>query len=814
MLASLIFRPESYAFNPHAIATFATAVLGAMIGLLTLRRERGSRVALPFGLVTASLVLWMTGATMMYLSQVAEVAEFWARFGQLAIAFIPAFAFFFAVRLVNRREQLRPAVILAMTVSTAFLLLVMFTDLHTSGIYRHPWGFYPRYGPAGMLFVSYISLMLGLSLYLLWQAYRSAEHHSITERRIRLLLIGVAIASLSAIDVLATFGVPVYPFGFTMLFVFFCIMALITWHYHLIDITPAVASRKIIETMSDALLVLDENARICLANPAASTLLGIPEAALVGSPAEKHLASMHLQDLLAEMDNGATISDREIPYQDANGARRVLSLSASRMHNRFDTNLASILVMCDVTERKLAEERVKFLAFNDDLTRLPNRLTFYDRLENELESARAESRKLTVLYLDLDRFKRINDTLGHIAGDDLLCEVAERLSAQLDSPHTRDPFASVVPRGFVARVGADEFALAMAGLVDLNDIRSFASQLLDELARPVKLGDHEITISGSLGIAQFPQHGGDTQTLLKNADTAMYHAKDAGRNNYQFYNENMNADTVDRLSLENDLRRALERKELELHYQPQVDGRSGTIVGCEALLRWHHPERGMVSPMVFIPLAEEAGLIHKIGEWVLNTACRQAQLWHSAGFKDLKVAVNLSGRQFRQSNLVLLVAQALIKSGLNARMLELELTEGIIMRNAVETTRTLGELKSMGIGISVDDFGTGYSSLSYLKRLPIDVIKIDRSFVNDITTDPDDRAITEAIIGLAHSLKKSVIAEGVETEEQVEFLARRDCHVMQGYLFSKPLAAQAFTDLLRESSARDDSSNVVDLKKL
>ncbi len=813
MLASLIFKPEAYAFNPHAMATLLTGLVGALIGILTLSRERGSRVALPFGLVTLALTVWMFGATMMYLSQIAEVAEFWARFGQLAIAFIPAFAFFFAVRLVNRREQLRLAVYLSMSISAVFFLLVLFSDLHTAGIYRHPWGFYPRYGPAGMLFVAYISIMLGCSLYLLWKAFLVAEKNSVTQRRILLLLVGVAIACLSAVDVLATFGIPVYPFGFTMLFVFFCIMAIITWHYHLIDITPAVASRKIIETMTDALLVLDENARISLANPAAGELLGIAEENLVGSPADKYLADLHLDELLAELDRGAVIRNHEVAYHDAGGTVRTLSLSASRMHGRYDTNLASIILLSDISERKRAEERVKFLAFNDDLTRLPNRLTFYDRLERDLETARNENRKITILYLDLDRFKRINDTLGHIAGDDLLCVVAERLQAQLTGPDSGDPFSGAAPQGLLARVGADEFALAMAGLVDLSEVRSFASRLLEDLARPIHLGDHEVTISASVGVAQFPQHGTDTQSLLKNADTAMYHAKDAGRNTYQFYNENMNAETVDRLSLENDLRRAVELEQLELYYQPQIDGRNGKIVGCEALLRWHHPERGMVSPMVFIPLAEECGLIHKIGEWVLNAACRQAQLWHKAGFNSLKVAVNLSGRQFRQSNLVLIVAQALIKSGLNARLLELELTEGMIMRNAVETTRTLGELKSMGIGISVDDFGTGYSSLSYLKRLPIDVIKIDRSFVMDITTDADDRAITEAIIGMAHSLKKSVIAEGVETEEQVAFLAKRDCHVMQGYLFSPPVPAEDFTGLLRKNSDRDPPSNVIDITK-
>ncbi len=802
MLASLIFRPDAYAFNPHALATAITAVTGALIGIITLVRERDSRVALPFGLVTLCLFVWMCGASMMYLSQVPEVAEFWARFGQLAIVFIPACAFFFSARVVGRHEQLRIAIVACFLISSALFLLVLFSDLHTSGIYRHQWGFYPRYGPAGLLFVAYVSATLGACMYLLWQSYLRSELGSLSRRRIRLMLFGIAIACLSAVDVLATFGIAVYPFGFIMLFLFFCIMATVTWHYHLIDITPAVASKKIIETMSDALLVLDENFRICVANPAASLLLQIPEEQLLGAPAEKYLASMHLGEVFQDLDKGVVVQHREVPYQHSGGTNRVLSLSASRMRDRHATSLASILVLCDITERKLAEERVNFLAYNDDLTKLPNRLTFYGQLERELKLAAEAGRKLTVLYLNLDRFKRINDTLGHIAGDDLLCVVAGRLAQALEQPASVDPFGAMAARGFAARVGADEFAVALTELTDLNDIRTFSGQLLEALAEPVQINDHEVTISASIGIAQYPQHGSDTQSLLKNADTAMYHSKDIGRNTYQFYNENMNAESVDHLALENDLRRALERNQFELFYQPQIDYRSGTIVGCEALLRWRHPERGMVSPMEFIPLAEETGLIHKIGNWVLHTACHQAQFWHTKGHKDLKIAVNLSGRQFRQANLVLQVAQALIQSGLDARLLELELTEGMIMRNATETTRTLGELKAMGMDISVDDFGTGYSSLSYLKRLPLDVIKIDRSFVMDITTDPDDRAITEAIIGMAQSLKKSVIAEGVETTEQAEFLAARGCNIMQGYLFSPPVPAHEFGELLQNFGSR------------
>ena len=451
----------------------------------------------------------------------------------------------------------------------------------------------------------------------------------------------------------------------------------------------------------------------------------------------------------------------------------------------------------DISERKQAEDQIRFLAFYDGLTRLPNRLLFLEGLNLSLASARRQDRRLGVLFLDLDRFKRINDTLGHSAGDRLLQAVAERLKRCLRSSDTLARGEVAAAGDTVARLGGDEFIVLLTDMARGEDAAKVARRILEALADPFRLDEQEVFITGSLGISVFPHDGEDADTLLKNADTAMYHAKDAGRNGYQFYSGSMNAAAFQRLSMENNLRRALERDEFLLHFQPQVDVATGAIVGAEALVRWRHPELGLVSPADFIPLAEETGLILPIGEWVLRRACVQARAWQDAGYPPLHMAVNISGRQFRQQLLVRSVEQAVAAAGYDPRRLELEITESVLMRSAEETVRTLRHLKEMGSRISVDDFGTGYSSLNYLTRFPIDALKIDQSFVRDITTDPADAAITTAVIAMAAGLKLEVIAEGVETPEQVAFLRRQGCHLMQGYHFSRPVPAEEFEKLLQ-----------------
>lgn len=448
-----------------------------------------------------------------------------------------------------------------------------------------------------------------------------------------------------------------------------------------------------------------------------------------------------------------------------------------------------LTIVRDFTDRKTAEERIHLLAYYDSLTGLPNRLFFKERLEHALNHARRHKKQLAVLFVDLDRFKRINDTLGHSVGDKLLKGFAEKLEwciRDTDSV-TRTPPAEF--SGTISRLGGDEFIVLLTEIRNEIDVAKIAKRVLNELSQPFALDSYEVFVTASIGIAVYPADGTDCDTLLKNADTAMYHAKDQGRNNFQFYTESMNASAFERLILESSLRRALEKEEFRLYFQPQLDMARNVITGVEALIRWNHPELGVVSPGEFIPIAEEAGLIIPIGEWVLRTACRQIKSWAGAGMPPMTVAVNISSRQFRQQSLLSTVAEAVKELGPASGLLKLELTESTIMQGVEETVEILREFKSMGLGVLIDDFGTGYSSLSYLKRFPLDALKIDRSFVKDVTHDPDDANITKAIIALSHSLNLRVIAEGVETKEQFGFLKENGCDEMQGYLFSKPLPA-------------------------
>lgn len=484
-----------------------------------------------------------------------------------------------------------------------------------------------------------------------------------------------------------------------------------------------------------------------------------------------------------------------------NGSERFVNQQAEVTFNRNGEPVHMIGTVQDVTDRKLAEDQIRTLAYYDTLTDLPNRRMFKEYLEKILSRARRQDELAAVFVLDLDRFKRINDTLGHSMGDLLLREVAQRLHASVRredfiARHHGDTASS----NSVARLGGDEFALLLTDITSLQDAARIARRTLAVLSEPYLLDQQEIFITASVGITVYPHDGDNVETLLKNADTAMYHAKAEGRNNYQYYTKSMNATAFERLAMENSLRRALERNEFELFYQPQLNIETGNIVGMEALMRWNHPDMGMVSPIEFIPLAEESGMIVLMGEWGLRAACEQNKAWQEAGFPPLTMSVNISSLQFKQQNLTTVVAKILNDTRLDPRYLDLELTEGTVMQNAEDTIATLHSLKEMGIRLSIDDFGTGYSSLSYLKRFPLHTLKVDRSFVKDLTKDADDEAITHAIIAMASSLGLKVIAEGVETEDQLRFLASRGCDEMQGYLFSPPLSASKITELLQSNS--------------
>jgi diguanylate cyclase (GGDEF)-like protein len=459
-----------------------------------------------------------------------------------------------------------------------------------------------------------------------------------------------------------------------------------------------------------------------------------------------------------------------------------------------------LAIVRDITARKETEARIHRLAYFDALTGLPNREWLREYLAQSLQEARRTSRRLALMYVDLDQFKRINDTLGHETGDGLLRQVADRLQLALNLEGDIDQHSGPMranPRGQLARVGGDEFVVVLTGRTDVKQAEQAARRLLSSHGAPFLHASYELVVTPSIGIAMFPEHGDDVQSLLKNAESAMYEAKSSGRNQLRVYDSAVNARALKRLSLEMELRRAVENSSLEVYYQPKYEARGLKLIGCEALLRWFHAERGQIPTADFIAIAEETGLIGDIGRWAMQRVCRDLTQWRDSGLSLPSVAVNVSGRDFANPEFLLRLGDTVTQAKLSPSLFELELTEGVLMRDAEATRRSLSALKEFGFALAVDDFGTGYCSLNYLKRFPLDTLKIDRSFVADISTDSDDEAIVRAIIALGHSLDLKIVAEGVETAAQLQFLQAESCDAIQGYLMSAAIPAAAFAELLR-----------------
>ena len=544
------------------------------------------------------------------------------------------------------------------------------------------------------------------------------------------------------------------------------------------------------ETTIDGILAVDESDHIILANKQFGLHFGIADEVL--STADDQIV---LKQVMANIEDSEAFIAR-VKYLHSHRdekSRDEFRLKNGKVFDRYsapfvDSNSryrGRIWYFRDITARKLAEEKIQVLAFSDALTKLPNRRLLQDRLTQALASARRQEGRVALLFLDLDRFKNINDSLGHSVGDLFLQEVAgrlERATRELDT---------------VARVGGDEFLILLTGLKDVTDAAVAAERLMDAMTAEFVVQGHPLNIGCSLGISIFPEHGTDAETLIKNADTAMYSAKENGRNGFRFFTEDVNALAVERLTLENSLPHALDKEELFLVYQPQVDMTTGKIIGLEALLRWQHPELGLVPPDKFIRIAENCGLIVPVGEWVLRTACSQARKWQEAGLPPVRVAVNVSAVQFRRQGFSEQVRKVLRETALAPEYLELELTESLLLADADVTLSVIQELKAMGLTLAIDDFGTGYSSFRYLKQFRVSRLKIDRSFIRDVAVNPDDAAITAAIISMAKSLRLKVIAEGVEDEAQMSFLRAHQCDEIQGYYFSKPLAVDKVADKLR-----------------
>lgn len=488
----------------------------------------------------------------------------------------------------------------------------------------------------------------------------------------------------------------------------------------------------------------------------------------------------------AQLERHESFYDFEMRRPDFEGKERWSSVSGRPIFDSQGKFKGYRGVGRDITARKANEERIQYLATHDGLTNLPNRTLFAEILNRTIQSSLRYNRKFAVLFIDLDRFKLINDTLGHEAGDMLLKLISDRLTQCL---RTSD---------VIARLGGDEFVVLVHEVNDPKYVVTVADKILSSIVQPIMLLDQECRVTASIGICMYPANGQDEQSMMKNADVAMYRAKEEGKNNYQFFSEEINTQSLERLALETSLRHALERQQFFLHYQAKLDLKTRQITGVEALLRWQHPELGVVPPLQFIPLAEETGLIAQIGQWVLNTACAQNAAWQREGIPPICMAVNLSARQFTDEFLLDHIAAALGQSGMDPQLLELELTESMVIQNPDRAIKLLLAIKKLGVRLAIDDFGTGYSSLGQLKRFPIDTLKVDRSFIRDIPRNAEDKAITKAIIAMGKTLSLTVVAEGVETEEQEAFLRDEACDEIQGFFFSKPIAPDEFAQLFLE----------------
>ena len=555
-------------------------------------------------------------------------------------------------------------------------------------------------------------------------------------------------------------------------------------------------SRATLEATADGILVVDRDRRIVGHNQKLADMWKVPSKVL--RPGNDEEAVGYVMNQLKDPPKFIESLERLYTAEPGKEHKDEIEFKDGRIFERYTMPqmhekeiIGRVFSFRDVTQRKAMEEQLIHQATHDTLTLLPNRVILQDRIQQELRYSKRSNKMATLLFFDLDGFKLINDSLGHDFGDILLQAVARRLERCVREQDT------------VARWGGDEFVILLTSLSQEADILPIVHSCLDSVGEPFVLNKHTVTITSSVGITILPKDGITPAALLKNADSAMYDAKASGRNNYKFYSSDMNKNTKSKLQLINDLHEALATQQLALHYQPLIDLENGLIVGAEALLRWHHPTRGLVAPQEFIPLAEETGLILPIGEWVLRNACLQNMNWQQENVEPIFMSINLSGQQFRQRNISDLVSGILDETKMDPRHLNLELTESVIIENSQVYLNYMLDLKRIGVSLVIDDFGTGYSSLSYLKRFPVDKIKIDQSFIAGLPEDGDDAAIVRAILAMAKQLNLEVVAEGIETTKQLSFLWKHSCNIGQGFLFSKALPAQEFLNLLKKNKFND-----------
>ncbi|MHB9132754.1 MAG: putative bifunctional diguanylate cyclase/phosphodiesterase [Armatimonadota bacterium] len=772
--------------TPFLVLLLIAALVASVLAIIAWR-QRPAAGAGTFALLMVATAQWSLTYALSLGSDTFSHALFWDRCEYLGIVTIPFAWLLFTLCYTGRSHWLTRRNIGLLLIIPVITLGLVFTDdvhhliyhsvslmnlgsLHTLDI---------SLGAAFVVHAAYSYLLLLIGTVILFQAYLSAP--ALYRSQVAAMLIGALvpwIANIADIFDLHLYGsLDMTPFAFTLTGI---TVAWALFHFKFLDITP-ISGSAVITGLSDGVVVLDRLNRVIDMNPAAQRVIGCSLAEAMGQPVETVFSRW--SDILA-FYRDATETRDEVTIE-TDGQLAHYELRITPLFDQHHDVIGRLVVTHDITERKRAEEHLNFLAYYDDLTGLPNRFLFTDRLQNILARTHRRYSLIAVMFIDLDRFKEVNDSLGHNIGDKLLCEVARRLTECVREGDT------------VARMGGDEFVLILTDLKDAgHDAETTALRVLASFDEPFLIEDYVIDTTPSIGITVAPDDGSSVDSLMKNADLAMYRAKEEGKNTFRFFSSDMSEILYERRFLGQELRKALEGNQFKLVYQPQVDIHSGNIVGVEALLRWDHPDYGEISPQHFIPLAEETGLIEPIGAWVLQTACTQAQAWHQAGCTDLRMAVNLSARQFERQYLVKAIDQALAVSELAPEFLELEITESTAMRDTEYAIELLVQLREMGMRIAIDDFGTGHCSFGYLKRFPVDTLKINQTFIRDIPDHHDSVAIAHAIVILGRSLGLTLIAECVETTDQLEMLRTLGCHMYQGFLFSKPLSAEECGQLI------------------
>jgi len=795
------FLIGDYAFNLVNLPIILGSSLIFIVGLLIWLRERSSPAGLSFQILLTTQQIYSIGLIGNLLATDPITALRWQRISGAGLALFACGVYQYALIITKNTKSYSRSSNLLWGVSSIFALIAIATDLLFLAPHHYWFGYFVHWTPGGLAAISFVLAfgIGGAALRIREMAYDQTTSPEQRRRAMLHLKAGIC-GSVAVVDFLPVLGYEIYPFGALSMLATVLVLGYITLRYRLVDITPSFASQRILTTMHDPLLVLDENGIIRIANPAAEKLLGLSEHQLLHHPLPAVLSNALPEDIRQKTLNGEDVEGVEIVCTPQGSLPQHLMLSIATMRSDVGEIDANILILKNISAQRAAENETQMLVNYDPLTQLPNRFQNRKVLDQALADAKGASKQVAILLMDLDQFKQVNDSYGHTIGDALLKEASLRLRRSLLLHRPAQPHHYREIDGMLSRLGGDEFSLILFNTNTPEMVKELADRILKSFSLPITVSGHDIFLGISIGIARYPEDAEDAEGLLRKADIAMYHAKATGRNNYQRYEPWMDAAVEKRIRVENGLRKALERDELVLHYQPQVDIQTGKILGAEALVRWQHPELGLLPPAEFITIAEESGLIIPLGHWVLKTACRQWRQWKDAGYQPIRIAVNLSARQF-QPDLLDIVRSAVEENQIDPNHLELEITESVLMQDKDITARTLQSLRDLGLFLTIDDFGTGYSSLSYLKKFPITGVKIDHSFIREVPHNPDDTSLTTAILAMATSLKLEVVPEGIENEAQLHFLQARHHGMAQGYLFGRPMPADQLEALLDRVTA-------------